>query len=895
MSRRVEHFTKQKTYCPRRTGEILYKLQRVGVVLRDALSQRLASEYAERVEGDVVADDFRHHMEAEGDGEADQTPLRTPSRAGGVDGGDAAGESGPILIRMIDMSHRDKTGISLAEIWEDVIRHDIGIKNVNAICTDNAEVMKTAAHTLQTHPDPAMCVIPWIPCAAHCLSLLLRDIAAQPFARQTMRDAQKIVKFICNKQKTLALHKIMKKALVLRRPTKTRFGTTYLMLERLYDQREVLDTLVSSERWARVRWAEDAREWMPHVRRLCRDDGFWSGMKRVMDVMGSVYGDAVMDIVRDRCAMMRQPAHAAAYLLVPRRRDISLLEDRSRRVVQSALEHFARVVGGWDNDAMLSLWEALWTFHNDDPRYWSEDGQHWWDSFATTDANKMHPSTWWRLHGGQQPVLQGIARAVMGMWSTASPCERNWATHDFIHTKLRNPLTARSVEKLVFIHWNLQLLSTSKRSQSRYVDIWADQVEDEEVALDVDDVIPADVAEEEYEAIERSNRRKEGRNRAGKGNAPPVDSENEEEDIFDDLVWMHQGIRKDAEAQRGAGMTLPEDQHELLDEWGGQDPHDDFDAYIGGTMQTVVSMRKRVGGEVDMEELLAHDMQAEEDMAMQDPPRKEEVSVSMSLTAASASTAERTVHSTADDRSECRVQPRVEQKAEQRVERRVDERVEQRVDQRMRDVVEVTVDVTLDQAGVGRMEESTRGRPGDCHSCESVIRDVVTCGRTEQRLHTDGAARDRPGLDRIRGDGGDRAQLADTGIPPLPPRDTSPSSHDVLTRRTFYGIPPLPLRTTPPPSTATTPEIHSRRSTTPRLGAKDTSQGGAVDGTAAGGSPAVGVRTRAHSLGSGGRETRVLDDDPESGDDSSGSDYARERRSETRGDDSEDCSGGEEE
>ncbi|GBG65856.1 hypothetical protein CBR_g53828 [Chara braunii] len=692
------------------------------------------------------------------------------------------------------MSHRDKTGISSAEIWEDVIRNDIGIKNVNAICTDNAEVMKTAAHTLQTHPYPAMRVLPWIPCAAHCLNLLLRDIVAQPFARQTMRDAHKIVKFMRNKQNTLALHKIMKKALVLKRPVKTRFGTSYVMLERLYDQREVLDTLVSSERWATVRWARDARERMPHVRTLCRNDGFWSGVKRVMDVMGLVYGflkdvdrdgssptdlwdleailrgrlrslelsdidrdavtdivrdryvdiwadqvedeevaldvddvipahvpkeeyeaiersnrrkegrnragndkaptvdsedeeedifddlvwmhqgirkeaearrgagtnlpedqhdlldeddgfwsgvkrvmdvmgpvygflrdvdrdgssptdlwdleailrgrlrspelsdidrDAVMDIVRDRCAMMRQPAHAGAYLLDPRRRDISLLENRSRPVVQSALEHFARVVGGWDSDAMPSMWEALWTFHSDDPQYWPQDGQHWWDSFATADANKMHPSMWWGLHGGQQPVLQGIAQAVMGTWSTASPCERNWATHDFVHTKLRNRLTARNVEKLVFIHWNLQLLSESKRSQSRYVDIWADQVKDEEVALDVDNVIPADVPEEEHKAIERSNRRNEGRNRAGKGKAPTVDSEDEEEDIFYDLVWMHQGIRKEAEAKRGAGMTLPEDQHDLLDEWGGQDPHDDFDAYVGAADAAGSSRLKR--------------------------------------------------------------------------------------------------------------------------------------------------------------------------------------------------------------------------------------------------------------------------------------------------------------
>ncbi|GBG60144.1 hypothetical protein CBR_g3387 [Chara braunii] len=799
-SRGVEHFRKQKTYCPHWTGEILYELHRAGVVLRDAILRRLASEYAERVGGVMAADDLRHYMEAEGGGEEEHTRPGTPSRVGGADasltggadGGDigggtinqaddldadrqrggrsrggtqpagfedapprvpggvggvtggieaggcsvsaapastsvvgrrqstldpyignkiqmdlnqlwslvidrggvafnwlrlaemqqlwdcictlfrptivpvpqllsyegvrttmldiifhevaaliapnkakwttsgctlmmdgasdttnkpiinfiAAGDSKPILIRVIDMLHRDKTGVSLAEIWEDVIRHDIG----NAICTDKTEVMKTTAHMLQTHPDPAMRRIPWIPCATQCLSLLLRDIAAQPIERQTMKDAHKIVKFMRNKQKALILHKVMKKAMVLKLLADTRFGTSYMMLERLYDQREVLDTLVSSER-------------------LCRDDDFWSGVRTVMDVMGHVYAllrdvdrdgssptdrwdleailrqrlcslelsdfdkDAVMTIVRDQCEMMRQPAHAAAYLLDPLRRDISLLEDRRRPVVQSALEHFALVVGGWDTKAMDDLWEALWTFHSDDPRYWPTAAQHWWDSFATTD-----------------------------------------------------------------------LLSASKRTDNRYMDIWADQVEEGEVALDEDDAIPADVPEEEAEAIERSTRRKEGGNRAGKGKALSVDSE---DDIFYDLVWMHQGIRNEAEAQRGAGMILLEDQHDLLDEWGGHDPHDDFDAYVGGTMHTVVSMRKRVGGEVDMEELLARDMQTEEDEAMQDPTWMQEVPVSMSPTATDTSVADPSYVATATPTSQPHIEHGVDTHTQAEMERRV--------------------------------------------------------------------------------------------------------------------------------------------------------------------------------------------------------------------------------
>ncbi|GBG85292.1 hypothetical protein CBR_g39860 [Chara braunii] len=486
----------------------------------------------------------------------------------------AAGQSGPILVRTIDMSHREKTGVGLADIWEGVIRDDIGIDKVNAICTDNAEVMKTAAGILQSHPDPAMRRVPWIPCAAHCLSLLLRDIVSQPWAATVMKKAHKLVKFMRNKQRALTLHKAMRNALVLKRPAETRFGTAFMMLERLYEQRGVLDKLVSGELWAQVRWTGDAR----------RDEP--------------------------------EPAHAAAYRLDPRRHDISLLTDRSSPVVQSALDHLARCQGAsWESDSLHKLWQALWTFHCEDPRYWPKSGAHRWDEFAVKDAVEggMHAALWWELHGGQEPRLQTIAKRVLGMWSTTSPCERNWSTNDFIHTKRRNRLSAESVEKLVFIHWNSQLLSASRRTDRRYIDVWEDQVEDPAEEIDDDDSVPAEVPEEEWEEIDRRNRRKEGRNRFGKGKAPMEDKDEDEEGdeaLWQDAVWMHREMMEAQQERRDAGRTLPEDQHDLLDEWGGADPHTDFDAYIRQSVDTVRSLRGRVGGRLDLEELLTGDGEA---------------------------------------------------------------------------------------------------------------------------------------------------------------------------------------------------------------------------------------------------------------------------------------------
>ncbi|GBG90428.1 hypothetical protein CBR_g50675 [Chara braunii] len=74
----------------------------------------------------------------------------------------AAGEDGSVLTTTVDMSERDKTGVALADLLEEVI-WDIDVDVVNAYCTDNAYANKVAAQRLQDHPDSAISRIPWLP------------------------------------------------------------------------------------------------------------------------------------------------------------------------------------------------------------------------------------------------------------------------------------------------------------------------------------------------------------------------------------------------------------------------------------------------------------------------------------------------------------------------------------------------------------------------------------------------------------------------------------------------------------------------------------------------------------------------------------------------------------
>ncbi|GBG79132.1 hypothetical protein CBR_g28847 [Chara braunii] len=813
-SRAVDHFTKTKAHCPRRTTEILWRLQRHGAQLWDAMSRRLVAEYADAMEEELAVEDLvGRGTAAPADASATQTrtdggedgrgaagpdvlpemprmmfvsvcerssndlarllalamyrggvpfnwlrlketqkywdyivtllrpsivlaprllsyegvrarmmdiiyhevaTLIAPKKAKWKDTGCtlmtdgatdqrnkpimnfiAAGQSGPILIRTIDMSARDKTGVSLAKIWEGVIRDDIGVENVKAICTDNAEVMKAATSILQDHPDPAIARIPWIPCAAHCLSLLLRDIATQPWAAEVMKRAHKIIKFMRNKQKALHIHRTAKGALDLTRPADTRFGTAYMMLERLYEQRMVLDGVVSSDQWRDARWAGDARVDEPEVRRLCRSDWWWQQVKKVMDVMEPCYTflramdfdgssppglwdlesilwrkidvlglwederKVVFDIVADRCAMMRQPAHAAAYLLDPRRRDISLLSNRSSPVVQSTLDHFSCMLGGgWESKALGDLWEDLWTFQCDDPRYWPVDGPHWWDEVV--------------------------------------------------------------------------LLSASRRPESRYIDVWADMVEDPPEEVDGGDVLPVDADEEEWEAAARANRHKDGRDRITSASR-----------YAGDHGRMLCGCIRTEDTNTVEQVAEQVADHPRATQTVVQTVHQRVDCAVDDTVQE----RREEGARSTLEKSV---QQTVGDGAYHRAGRSVEPRVGDAVTP--------TVEQRAEQRRGDRVEALVEQRTEQRAHMSRDCRVEQRAEQRF----DVRVDVCVDQRlGHERVAE----RVG-----ESVLHDVggvMTEERTKERGRVNPQESVTPETTLSRG--------SFYGIPPLPPRGAQSS------------------------------------------------------------------------------------------------------------------------
>ncbi|GBG61040.1 hypothetical protein CBR_g18635 [Chara braunii] len=167
----------------------------------------------------------------------------------------AAGVDGAVFVATVSMSGRNKIGPALAKLREQIMR-EIGLRGINAICTDNVEVSKRVVQILERRTDKEIARILWVPCAAHCCSLLLCDLGKLDWVKNTVKRGHAIVKFIKNHHSTHSLMMTVDDSLSLLRLMEVRFGSVYQLLERVHNKRAVLKDMVNGRnaaKWNAIR------------------------------------------------------------------------------------------------------------------------------------------------------------------------------------------------------------------------------------------------------------------------------------------------------------------------------------------------------------------------------------------------------------------------------------------------------------------------------------------------------------------------------------------------------------------------------------------------------------------------------------------------------------------
>ena len=102
------------------------------------------------------------------------------------------------------------------------------------------------------------------------------------------------------------------------------------------------------------------------------------------------------------------------------------------------------------------------------------------------DRDRFDTLTWWETYGGQG-LLPKLAKKVLSQVVNTSSAERCWSTYSYIHNVKRNRLNENRAESLVYVHYNLRLLShyCDRANEDPTYRIWDNHPEDDnlEVAL----------------------------------------------------------------------------------------------------------------------------------------------------------------------------------------------------------------------------------------------------------------------------------------------------------------------------------------------------------------------------------------------------------------------------
>ncbi|KAF6159864.1 hypothetical protein GIB67_032948 [Kingdonia uniflora] len=104
---------------------------------------------------------------------------------------------GTVFLKSIDGSAHIHDAELIYKMLKDVIE-EAGEKNVIQICTDNASNYVVAGEWIMAESK-----IYWMPCAAHCINLMLGDVSKMHLVDETVKDAKKISLFIYNHKHVL--------------------------------------------------------------------------------------------------------------------------------------------------------------------------------------------------------------------------------------------------------------------------------------------------------------------------------------------------------------------------------------------------------------------------------------------------------------------------------------------------------------------------------------------------------------------------------------------------------------------------------------------------------------------------------------------------------------------
>ncbi|XP_042508350.1 uncharacterized protein LOC122084293 [Macadamia integrifolia] len=308
----------------------------------------------------------------------------------------------------------------------------------------------------------------WTPCAAHCLDLMLEDIGKLKAYKTTIERAKTMTSFIYRHYKLVDALRKKTNGIDLVRSGVTRFATSFLTLQSLYKNKDALKQLFVSDDWNSSKLSKT--EAGKKVLETILAQTFWNSVldclrasQPILVVLRLVDGDErpalpevylameiakkkikvnfankerswkkVLAIIDDRWEVqMDRPLYAAAFYLNASKyfdyiNDERLPFEESCKIQDAFMSVIERMVPD------LTVQDKI---IRESQLYRKCEG-----SFSRSLALKqriagegaLDPISWWQTHGSSAPTLQQYAIRILGLCCSASGCEHNWSTFDFV-------------------------------------------------------------------------------------------------------------------------------------------------------------------------------------------------------------------------------------------------------------------------------------------------------------------------------------------------------------------------------------------------------------------------------------------------------------------------------
>ncbi|KAL7251221.1 hypothetical protein ACSBR1_013116 [Camellia fascicularis] len=139
--------------------------------------------------------------------------------------------------------------------------------------------------------------------------------------------------------------------------------------------------------------------------------------------------------------------------------------------VQEPLQKVLRLVDGDEKPTMGFIYEAMDRAKlaiKKNCRYYVD----YWKIIDNRWAFQLHTdlhaaAEWWIHYGTSALALQKVPVRVLSQTTSSSNCERNWSTFSLIHTKTRNRLKYKKLNKLFHVYYNMRLkiIHATRKSQ----------------------------------------------------------------------------------------------------------------------------------------------------------------------------------------------------------------------------------------------------------------------------------------------------------------------------------------------------------------------------------------------------------------------------------------------